>query len=243
MSVPAVRVLDQQEPCSRCGKLTFMLVRLHGERGGPELCPDCKVQKQLDQKRKDKEWDRVLGALGGGLFGPDTADDEEVCRELIDEALTLTHPDRHSPERNALATRVTAELTRLREFAKPRAKPEPAPGQATSELALDQETVADLEAIRHPTYTYPCESCHGLSSLDYCDACRARWEADQQARRERLNARARERRRERRTKRRCRGCRRTFTPQRSDGRYCSDACRQRGYRRRVTAKKSPTLLD
>jgi hypothetical protein len=45
-------------------------------------------------------------------------------------------------------------------------------------------------------------------------------------------ARIRELRRLARADRKCPGCSRTFTPPRSDGRYCSPACRQRAYRQR-----------
>ena len=79
---------------------------------------------------------------------------------------------------------------------------------------------------------YPCELCYKLSRWDYCDACAARWNADEKAERERLNTRARERRKRRRANRRCRVCERTFTPARADGWYCSNACRQRAYRKR-----------
>jgi hypothetical protein len=46
------------------------------------------------------------------------------------------------------------------------------------------------------------------------------------------NARQRDLRRERRADRACDSCGETFTPPRSDGRYCSPACRQRAYRER-----------
>ena len=57
----------------------------------------------------------------------------------------------------------------------------------------------------------------------YCWSC---------AERER-QAEARERRRQARTDRRCASCDETFTPARSDGRYCSPKCRQRAYRARA----------
>jgi hypothetical protein len=45
----------------------------------------------------------------------------------------------------------------------------------------------------------------------------------------------RELRRARRANKACPSCGETFTPPRSDGRYCSPACRQRAYRKRATA--------
>ena len=46
---------------------------------------------------------------------------------------------------------------------------------------------------------------------------------------------ARDRRRRRRADRACAACGQTFTPARSDGRYCSSACRQKAYRQRRQA--------
>jgi hypothetical protein len=47
------------------------------------------------------------------------------------------------------------------------------------------------------------------------------------------NARQRERRARARADRKCDGCGATFTPGRSDGRFCSGACRQAAYRNRT----------
>lgn len=38
----------------------------------------------------------------------------------------------------------------------------------------------------------------------------------------------------------CKGCGKTFTPKRVDASYCSNACRQRAYRQRVTDTPSGT---
>jgi hypothetical protein len=37
----------------------------------------------------------------------------------------------------------------------------------------------------------------------------------------------------------CQACGESFTPTRSDGRYCSSPCRQKAYRRRVSALDGP----
>jgi hypothetical protein len=54
-----------------------------------------------------------------------------------------------------------------------------------------------------------------------------------------INERYRERRRRARADRTCGTCGQTFTPTRSDGRYCSSACRQRAYRGRQRAEETP----
>jgi len=64
---------------------------------------------------------------------------------------------------------------------------------------------------------------HGLwDPGGYCPRCAA----------DRANGRRRDLRLEARADRRCKGCGELFTPPRSDGRYCSPACRQRAYRNR-----------
>lgn len=45
--------------------------------------------------------------------GYDEAMDEHFDRKLVREAITLCHPDRHPPERERSATRVTAWLSSL----------------------------------------------------------------------------------------------------------------------------------
>ena len=67
-----------------------------------------------------------------------------------------------------------------------------------------------------------------------CEKCGRRfhrrcWWCDQQAE----NARQREDRRLARANRTCAACEITFTPSRSDGLYCTPACRQKSYRARI----------
>ena len=67
----------------------------------------------------------------------------------------------------------------------------------------------------------------------YCsDPCQqAGWKAEQRHKR----ALAR--------RRRCAGCNTPFTPTRADGLYCTDACRQRAYRLRVTGNDSSNVAQ
>lgn len=67
--------------------------------------------------------------------------------------------------------------------------------------------------------------CGGKRSryIGYCYPCKADAEDERQ----------RELRREARANRPCETCGTLFTPPRADGRYCSGACRQKAYRRRL----------
>jgi hypothetical protein len=49
----------------------------------------------------------------------------QLSRELIEDAIILTHPDKHPEERAVRANRVTAELLALRQHARPRAEEKP----------------------------------------------------------------------------------------------------------------------
>jgi len=58
------------------------------------------------------------------LFGNSGPGMSELTSDLLTDALSLVHPDRHPPERQELAKRVTARLSDLRPFV-----PEPEPSQ------------------------------------------------------------------------------------------------------------------
>ncbi len=215
-----------QRPCPRCGKPTFLLLPIHGERGGLELCIPCGVEVRRDASDREREQKEFLDDfLNGRMFGKKTtAGPGEISRELLTEALKLTHPDRHGPNLNALATRVSAELTALRVHAKPKAKPAPVSGDVRS------RPVGPRPVCKKPKY--PCDMCRRLVPYYYCDKCRARWDANRQAERDRENQKRRRRRQWRRTGLTCEVCESHFTPGRVDARYCSPACRQRAYRQR-----------
>lgn len=118
----------------------------------------------------------------------------------------------------------------------------PDDGGAVSELVWAKavllpkvpESVTDTDITRRPDisrHTPPrCEVCGREGPVThwrnrfagYCWACTAAAE----------NALRRERRAASRANRTCQCCGEVFTPTRSDGRYCSGACRQRAYRTR-----------
>ena len=212
--------------CAQCGS-RGLLVALHGDAGGPDVCLDCSTEL-LDTARKAGQRDRdSLSAIGGGLFGGGRPGPAELDAELLKELLSLTHPDRH-PTRAELATRVTAALTAMQ----PHVKPRPEPKQRDESVPVAHGRVAE------PVTEYPCATCRHLHWINlYCDPCRERWEADREAKRQRDRVYRRELRARRRAMRVgiCESCAETFRPSRADSRYCSNACRQRAYRRRATA--------
>ena len=213
-----------KEDCGRCGNRR-LLVPLHGDKGGPQLCMPCASQVNLDAAKSAKRWREALRAMGADkLFGVD-AGPGEVTRQLLRDAITLCHPDRH-PDRIDLATRVTQELTALRPFAVEAEAPKPRDASASARTRLDAKP------------SHPCQSCRWLAPPLYCDACRNHWNVQQEReRRERRQddaARKREyrARRRRQHKRRCVECDAMYQPARADARYCSPACRQRAHRAR-----------
>ena len=216
-----------ERPCPQCGKhSSFPLRPLHGEQGGLKLCIPCGVEVRrgaLDKEREQKEL--LDNFLNGGMFAKTAAAGPgEISRELLTDALKLTHPDRHGPNLNVLATRVSAELTALRVHAKPKAKPAPVSGEVRS------RSVGPRPVFKKPEY--PCDVCRRLVPYYYCDKCHARWDAKRRAELDRENQKRRRRRQWRRTGLTCGACGGRFTPGRVDARYCSPACRQKGYRQR-----------
>jgi hypothetical protein len=87
--------------------------------------------------------------------------------------------------------------------------------------ASDYERASPCEGCRRPVYLQ--KSCGWLSTC-CCKRCHSR---------ARL-AEARTRRRRARGTRACKTCGKFFKPTRTDSMFCSNACRQRAYRKRVT---------
>jgi hypothetical protein len=135
--------------CAICGKQDY-LRPLHGERGGPHCCLLCIGQWDAEHTPRLRARRHVIKAIqayeaaGGSLygkefddlklatsrwFGRDAGSDDfkDLTTELLIAALALTHPDRHPPERQAEALRVTQELTALKPFMFPAPEPETEP--------------------------------------------------------------------------------------------------------------------
>lgn len=216
--------------CALCAR-PRLLVALHGDAGGPDVCPDCSSELLSSARRAEREQRDFLSSLGGGLFGgggsPGPA---ELDAELLTDVLSLTHPDRHPEERAKVATRVTAALTAMRPHAKRRPEPQP----------RDESAPVGHGGGGEPVTAYPCATCRHLRRVNlYCDPCRERWEADLEAVRERDRAYRRELRARRREARlaACECCAQYFKPARADARYCGNACRQRAYRQRAAPRQ------
>jgi hypothetical protein len=234
----------QDAACANCGQ-RCLVGPLHGERGGPIVCIPCgsKVHAEIRRgERRDKLMNRLRNA---SIFEAheDGASEDELCTELLEDALRLTHPDRHPPERAELAHRVTQGLLALRPYVLPRCKPRDV---SVAVPPSNRQTFVTPEPLRTALATlaqYPCSSCRHTVPTYYCAVCLGQYEQRRAAKRKefeahraRANAKARERRRWRRESRRkkCRTCGKSFCPRRSDSLHCSRACRQRAYRDRVT---------
>jgi len=198
------------------------------------------------------DFDKMKFAAGGifesyGVdllgYGADTIGAEvgDITAELLADTIQLTHPDKHPPERNVMATRVTQELLALKPFVFPAPPPEPKKARKPRDDSLS-ETGGTIKDPSQPKY--PCEVCAGTTLSFYCDPCRAEWKKREQkeregqnAKRRRYNAQQRQRYAARQWRRRsrltaCEGCSEQFKGKRNDARYCSAACRQRSYRQR-----------
>jgi hypothetical protein len=181
----------------------------------------------------------MLQALG---FGTSYAGPHELTLELLEEALRLTHPDRH-PDRAEQATRVTAELLALKPYVLPKPQSNTSAAVQPPPLRVSVTPSPPPRAPRNSCETaqprtvaepsYPCEICRHTVPYYYCTACSDQWETKCREARERDNAKQRARRAWRRHLRppgRCAVCGTAFKGKRKDAQYCSAACRQRAHR-------------
>ncbi len=249
--------------CSRCGEHTYV-TPLHGDKGGPLFCPLCAGAWHAEHTKRRK-WGRIIVKAmkayereGGSFRDFDTLklaamdfdvmhleadtlglEAGDITTELLDDAIQLTHPDRHPPERHELAERVTQDLLALRPFVFPAPKPKAAPKSITDRDGFSKSADEHFTELLHKVSAYPCELCVNQMPYYYCTACRAEWDKRQQEKRERDNAKQRKWyawrqhiRRLRRQPTTCGVCGEKVEAKRKDAKYCSAACRQRAHRQR-----------
>jgi hypothetical protein len=237
--------------CLKCGGGQKLVGPLHLDKGGPILCLPCGIEWHAEQARSRNRAEMKKRFMDMAFGGTAYAGPHELTLELLEEAVRLTHPDRHPPERAEQATRVTAELLALKPYVL--SKPPPPPPSNTSATATPwqpqtsvtpeerkdwDEAGRGIEALLKRIR--PCEICRDTVPLYYCDACRDWHEAQQRkareldnAKRERDNKLQRARRAWRRRLSppgRCAACGTAFKGKRKDAKYCSAACRQRAHR-------------
>jgi hypothetical protein len=186
----------------------------------------------------------IVDPLGYMAETAKTADETVLLTsEVLADAIRLTHPDAHPPERQELAKRVTQQLLALQPFVFPAEKPKPiAPYEPARNGSAVSPTASAAEPLRQ---RYPCADCASTVPYFYCAPCRAEREKRQQEERERESAKRRKWRANSRANRKarrqwrlraCAACGKEFQGKRKDARYCSDACRQRAHRKIVTDK-------
>jgi hypothetical protein len=105
--------------CSQCGEQK-LVGPLHLEKGGPDFCLPCGTEWHAEQARS-RNRSQMQKRFMDMAFGQTAyAGSHELTLDLIEEAVRLTHPDKHPPERVEQATRVTAELLALKPFVLPK---------------------------------------------------------------------------------------------------------------------------
>jgi hypothetical protein len=263
--------------CANCSKQSY-LMRLHGDKGGPLMCPICAgewnakhtrrrkfgrilakaMQLYLENGGKPKDVQLILATAGMARLGfsleasldplgyaADTIGMEvgDITSELLPDVLQLTHPDRHPPNLQDLAKRVTQDLLALKPFVFPAPKPKPAPAYTPPRDGSVKSRQATPKEPSQPAY--PCDLCAETVPRFYCDPCKAEWRKRHEAERERERAKQREqyarrqqRKRSRRPPKLCAAdeCTAPVQAKRNDALYCSPACRQRAHRQRVADK-------
>ena len=231
------------------------------KKGGPLRCYVCAGAWNAEHGRRRRMGRVVIRAIkafldGGGrvadldklrnsaLFGgridqlgymTDTAAEENetvlLTSELLADALRLTHPDAHPPERSDLANLVTQQLLALQPFVFPAVKPvEP------HRPSRDGSVKCPPPPLKEPS-RYPCADCASTIPLHYCTVCNAEFEKRSREKWDRHNANQRKWYAQRKTRRArwrhptpCAACGKDIEGKRKDALFCSTACRQRAHR-------------
>jgi hypothetical protein len=162
---------------------------------------------------------------GVSALGDETID---LTPQLIDDAVKLTHPDVHPPERREVAHRTTQAVLALKPYVFPAPAPKPPPKYDQNVTAKSRRASATPESRDK----YPCAECASTVPRFYCDKCRARWDSDNAKEREKELAKQREYRKRRRMRHavNCACCGMLVRGKRKDARFCSDKCRQNAHR-------------
>jgi hypothetical protein len=161
--------------CALC-KREALLVALHGDRGGPDVCLDCSgklwAESRATQRQAERRQERATDRHDGTY-----AREDELDTELRRDVLALIHPDRHVPELKAKATAVTARFGAL--YVLPPRPPE-RDGSAEGARADRVENVSDLDWTEKtkpdgtPLIPSGCDGhCEHLLPGFRCDVCRA----------------------------------------------------------------------
>ena len=226
--------------CTRCGEHK-LVGPLHLDKGGPEVCLRCGSDLHTEMNNRKRDQDFWLKRFMG--------DGSELYQDVLEDAVRLTHPDKHPPERTELATRVTQELLKLRPFLKPRPKPvssvihapatsptgrTDAPPRNDSVNAARERNEEALRKLREMP-KYPCDSCRHTAPMYYCNLCREKWEDIRRKESEHMNKMQRLRRLRCKLARPatvCLGCGNKFKG-RKDAKHCSAACRVKAFRRKL----------
>jgi hypothetical protein len=155
--------------CTSCSS-KFFVGPLHGAKGGPWMCAKCRVEWDARDRRDRKGKPDYIRAVHGDDGDYASVDDNYkfLTLELLEDAIALTHPDRHPAERQELARRVTTELLALKPYTLPKPPPSKPPAPVTAPAIQEPDKLLRI--------SFPCKQCYATVPLYYCDKCRAEWE-------------------------------------------------------------------
>jgi hypothetical protein len=224
----------------RAGHVVFRAIKAFMDAGGST--------REVDHLKVAADSIHVFGEvlfierLTGPL--PTLSDDDTILltSEVLADALRLTHPDAHPPERHELANRVTQQLLALQPFVFPAQKPKPPIFDTGEERNGSSKNPASSKEPLRPRY--PCAECASTESHFYCTTCRTEWERRIEEGLERDRAKQRKWYARRKARQggmwlSCLACGKAIKDKRKDARYCTDACRQRAHRKAKGRKLGP----
>ncbi|MGY4284917.1 hypothetical protein ACVWXO_004137 [Bradyrhizobium sp. LM2.7] len=228
----------------RLGRIAIRALAAYVDGGGNWRDLEKLRMSALGQRLGDFDFLDPLGYLADTTNA--NGETVELTSELLIEAIKLTHPDKHPPERRELAHRVTQQLLALQPFVFPAQKPKSTPTQSQP-MSTPTPPAPTVEEPKSPSY--PCKECRDTVPLYYCRPCRTEWDRRQQIERERECAKRREQYKRRKQRRNwgkpatiCAACGQGFKGKRTDARFCSATCRQRAHRAVTDKNTSPAEL-
>jgi hypothetical protein len=207
--------------CPKCGEHSF-LIPLHGEKGGPKLCPLCvgawnaehgrrrnrgrvairAIRGFLDSGGRDEDVDKLKLCASLGkyrLFDLDplgymagAAETADEVIELTSELLADTLRLTHPDCHPPERQDLAHRVTQGLLALTPFVFPAPKPEPLEPKPQQQATMRTDTKAAKLPKQSYPCIDCRSAVPADYCDACAAEYEKRQQQEFERRTAKQRE---------------------------------------------------
>jgi hypothetical protein len=162
--------------CFQCGG-KLLLVALHGDAGGPDVCLDCHASIFKSARDKQRTHDATLQTMLGGTLIPDRLRPGELSLELCKRLIALLHPDRQLAVNHPEAATLVADLTPLLPHLRP--KPKPKPVTPTFNDRIYDNVIKTERRLREREAADRHSLCRTMPLRMRCDECQAQHDREQ----------------------------------------------------------------